>query len=478
MKKLVYIAALFLMRLNVVEATGVTSTDAQTVAANFYTRNVGKSIAAVSLTYTEVSGTNEALYYVFNVNENDGFVIVSADDAAIPVLGYSNTGSYVAENLPPQLSYWMDSYKQQIVSIKANNLPSALEAKNQWQSYRNSISSSNNIGARTNGTLAAIVGPLLKTNWDQAPYYNDLCPVTGGKKALVGCVATAMAQIMKYWAYPSVGISTYQYVWNPYGLIGAQFDTSHYNWSAMPAKLSAANDALAELMYDCGVAVEMQYGTTVSNAALLSVDDPGSSSAQYAYANFFNYNAKTLQGIIKTNYTDSAWISILKNELNNGRPFQLLGLDSIAGGGHSWVCDGYEANNLFDMNWGWSGRDNGYYALGALNPGTNNYNSDRRALIGIQPPHNGPTSVSNLSDNSFLKVYPNPNNGLFAVSLQNIQGEPLLEVCNMLGQRVYQVKLNSQTTLINLDSQASGIYLYRVLDEYEKPIATGKICIH
>ncbi len=475
MKKLVYIAALFLMRLNVAEAAGVSSSDAQTVATNFYTQNVGKSIATVSLTYTEVSAANEALYYVFNINESDGFVIVSADDAAIPVLGYSNTGSYVADNLAPQFSYWMDGYKQQIVSIKANNLPSALEAKNQWQSYRNSISSSNNIGARTNGTLAAIVGPLLKTTWDQAPHYNDMCPVTGGNKALTGCVATAMAQIMKYWAYPAVGISKYQYAWSPYGLIGAEFDTSHYKWSAMPAKLSAANAALAELMYDCGVAVEMQYGTTVSNSALLAEDAPGGSSAQYAYANFFNYNAKTLQALDKANYTDSAWINILKIELNNGRPVQLGA--SAPGGGHSFVCDGYEANNLFDMNWGWSGTDNGYYAIGALNPGTYNYSSGNQALIGIQPPQNGNASVANLYDNSFLKLYPNPNNGLFAVSLQNIQGEPLLEVCNMLGQRVYQLKLSSQTTQINLNSQASGIYLYRVLDEYGQPLTTGKLCI-
>ncbi len=233
------------------------------------------------------------------------------------------------------------------------------------------------------------VSPLLTTTWNQSPYYNDYCP--GG--SVTGCVATAMAQIMKYWNYPATGTGSYSYSDPPYGTLSFNFDST-INWSVMPNSLSSSTptnetDAVAILMYQLGVSVAMEYSPSGSGAYVLQTEDPGGPCAQYSYVNYFGYNSSTLQGLVQANYTTGSWDSIINVELDNSRPVEYVGFG--ADGGHTWVVDGYNSSGLYDMNWGWGGLDDGYYALNDLDPSGIPLGSDNAMLVGIEPSTSQPT---------------------------------------------------------------------------------------
>jgi len=378
MKKLSLLFIALLTGINLTNAGTITVNAAQTVAQNYYNRHAVIQVQNPPLVYTEkTSGGDTAIYFIFNINLNDGFVIVSADDAALPIIGYSKTGHYDTTNISPEFAFHMNKYKQQILSIKANNLQATTDIQNKWQLW-------GNIPAHNSLMTTIVVNPLTSTTWDQSPNYNALCP--GG--SVTGCVATTMAQIMKFWNYPCVGTGSHSYCdctsggySQDYGTLSANFAHT-YNWSAMPNSVTSANNDVATLMSDCGISVNMDYSPSGSGAYVIGLDN---NTAEYAFINYFGYNSNTINGIYKTNYTDSAWIATLKIELNNSRPIQYAGFGSS--GGHTWVCDGYDSDNLFHMNWGWGGYDNGYFALNALNPAGTGYdfNSGDEALIGIQP---------------------------------------------------------------------------------------------
>jgi hypothetical protein len=217
-----------------------------------------------------------------------------------------------------------------------------------------------------------------------------------------------MAQIMKYWNYPANGTGFNSYNHPTYNTLSANFANTTYQWSSMPNIVSSPNNAVATLMYHCGVAVEMLYGVAatggsssyVINAYSPSVDQ----TCENAFKTYFGYNASTLQGVQRVNYTDSNWINLLKNELNLSRPVQYAGIGG--GGGHTWVCDGYDNNNFFHMNWGWGGNSDAYFLLDTLNPGTlgtgggsGGFTSDQQALIGIQPPSSAISYNITLNNN-------------------------------------------------------------------------------
>ncbi|HKC67765.1 MAG TPA: C10 family peptidase, partial [Bacteroidia bacterium] len=234
------------------------------------------------------------------------------------------------------------------------------------------------------------VTPLVKTTWDQSPYYNAMCPGTGNNKAVTGCVATAMAQIMRFWNYPAHGTGSSSYcdctsggfsVQN--GTLTANYGATTYSWTAMPLNVTSTNNAVATLMYQCGVSVDMDYSPSGSGAYVIASDN--AICAQTSYTNYFSYDPTTIQGLSKSNYADAAWTTLLINELNIGRPLQYAG-DDASQGGHTWVCDGYDVSNNFHMNWGWSGQDNGYFTLTNLTT-TGGFNpiQNQQALIGIKP---------------------------------------------------------------------------------------------
>jgi PKD repeat protein len=363
-----------------VKAKPVTLQTAATVALNYYNQAFNSSGTQLTLAYTETSDDGQPVYYVFNINANGGFVIVAADDAAHPILGYSNKGQYVIPRDNNNVAWWMNCRKQEIMAARKRVITATQNISDEWTRYVN------NVLPKTHSAMSN-VAPLVQTMWDQPNPYNDNCP--GG--SVTGCVATCMAQILRYWSYPAHGTGYSSYYenqadgyWSNFGYLSAIYDTSNYVWSAMPYSISSYNYEIANLMYDCGVSVDMDYSPGESGAWVVDGDYPVCS--QNSYVKYFGYNPKTVKGVYKSNYTYKNWQALIMNEMSNRRPVQYVGNDSVNNAGHTWVCDGdsVSSDTVFHMNWGWGGADNGYFALNALFVG---YDFDwwDEAVIGIQP---------------------------------------------------------------------------------------------
>lgn len=371
------------------EAAKIDVQQAIVVAANFYQLNsINKGNPQASLVYTKTEADNTVDYYIFNVTPK-GFVIVSADDNMEPIIGYSTESDFDLQVANQKgLSYWMQQSASKIYQGIQQQVVADGRISSLWSAYKQ--------GLNPGVAKATTVSPLLTTTWNQSPYYNALCPFnsTDNQRCVTGCVATAMAQIMRFWKSPTTGTGSYTYTDAPpsftynYGTQSANFGTTTYNWANMPTSISAANNDVATLMYHCGVAVAMDYGDANQGGSgayvLQSEAGTGKPCAQKAYSTYFGYNATTMQGVKQSSYTTANWTTLLETELLAGRPIQYEGVDPSAGG-HTWVCDGFDANNLFHMNWGWGGYDNGYFAITNLNASPYAFNSNDAALIGIQP---------------------------------------------------------------------------------------------
>ena len=376
---------------NEIFAKQVEASTARKAAENFLFAHAKISSAELNLAYTEKSQTGDADYYVFTFKQHKGFIIVSAEDAGIPVIGYSTENNFSAPAAGTNFGWWMENRKKEIEYLRANNISADAETAVKW----NNCLSGKNIFPVTNGSVA----PLCDAEWGQQSPYNDLCP----QGALVGCVATAMAEIMRKWEYPITGTGSSSYNSNNYGQQSANYGATTYNWSGMttPAAMSPNND-VATIMYHCGVSVQMDYGTSVS-LAMMCCSNP---SAKYAFVNYFGYDPG-IQYKDQTTMTTAAWISLLETEFNAGRPVMYQGVDPN-GGGHGWVADGYDASDYMHMNWGWDGQANGYYEVTNIAPnGTGlNFTQYLAVLANIHPA--SATSAEEISSPSEITVYPNP----------------------------------------------------------------------
>lgn len=392
MKKFFFLALSGLFIFHAAFCSTVDTAIAKVVATNFLLSRASqsslpnaRSIAAegVELTlvhqeYDEsVSPANtQPYYYVYNVKGNKGFVIVSADDAVVPVLGYSFNGKYDPANEAPAFTEWMQQYKQQITMIKANPSEASGSISQKWQEGRTTARS---IQAET---PIVEVAPLVTAQWNQGCYYNQYCPQDVNSKycerTLVGCVAVAMGQIINYHKYPDAcadipGYTDENNGKTSYGWID-NIPATTYNWSDMADKLNDTSseqqiDAVGKLLYHCGVAVKMDYGTSVSGA--FTKDVPA------ALCNYFKYSTSA-QYIDKENYSALDWKEILKNELDNNRPVL------YAASFHAFVCDGYQDNDYFHFNWGWGGQDDNYFYIHNIVIGEDDdYNWFPSAVIGI-----------------------------------------------------------------------------------------------
>lgn len=316
------------------------------------------------------------VYYVFNVlgTGHSGFVMVTADDAAIPILGYSTEGIFDPSIDAVNYVKWAENYKEQLRYIKEERLEATETIEQQWTQ----LMKGGSIGNGRNATVNPLLGAI---KWGQTNGFNDQCPYdnSAGQRAVVGCVATAMAQIMKYWGHPAQGTGFHSYNHATYGTQSVNYGSATYNWSAMPN--ATASTESAKLSYHCGVAVDMIYSPSGSGAY--------SSDAKDAFKNYFDYKS-SIDYLFRSNYTESSWIQVVKSDLDNNKPIYYAG--SGSGGGHAFVCDGYDANNLFHFNWGWSGAYDGYFTINALNPsgvgtggGTGGFNSNHRVIHNIEP---------------------------------------------------------------------------------------------
>ncbi|MBI9036876.1 MAG: C10 family peptidase [Bacteroidales bacterium] len=346
---------------------------AKNVAKNFYYEIKPDS---KNLTYNEVipelayvcTENVIPIYYIFNINQKDGFVIISADDDAYPVLGCSFTGEYFEGiEQPPNFLEWMNNYKDQILFIKKNSLKADEIIEQAWVDY-------NSYNPSVKDVLG--VDPLLTTTWNQGCYYNELCPIDYAgpcDHVWAGCVATAMGQVMKYHNHPEQGTGSFSYNCPPYGTLSANFGETIYDWESMPNSISSNNDAIATLLYHLGVGVCMDYGPNGSGA--------GFSTIRSALIYYFSYSPSA-QSKYKSSYTTSEWEGLLKDELDVDRPIIYVGFGS---GGHAFVCDGYQGTNHFHFNWGWSGYNDGYFYVSNLNPGGSNFTEGQAAVFGVEP---------------------------------------------------------------------------------------------
>ncbi|HNI43974.1 MAG TPA: thiol protease/hemagglutinin PrtT [Chitinophagales bacterium] len=356
-------------------AQTVSIESARKVAANYYsTQSHAHSVIESSdaeLIETKFNG-NEILYYVFSIREHTGFIIVAADYAAMPILAFSDESNYTTELSQNVVgfAYLMDGYAKELLSIKNEQMRPTQYINTQWQNWENNV--------HISSSVRSSVLPLISTTWDQGGYYDDACP--GG--SVTGCVATAMAQVMKYWNYPPQGVGSHCYNENNYGNLCANFGATTYNWGAMPNNVTAPNSSVATLMYHCGVSVDMDYSPTGSAANV-------STNARNAFKDYFGYDTN-ITYVQRSSYSEADWLATLKSQLDVGRPMIYRGEGSS--GGHAWVCDGYNSSNLFHMNWGWGGYLDGYFSINGLNPGSSNFNTGQGALANIIPGTSCPTT--------------------------------------------------------------------------------------
>ncbi len=354
-----------------------------------------------------IIGDDSPHYYIFNSSSNDGFVIVSGDDCATPILGYSTEGCIDLSNIPVQLEDLLQVYSDEIQYAIDNNILANDSVKALWTAY---------LKAPMTQKAAASVNALISTRWDQSPYYNNKCPFDAslsqhGGHPTTGCVATAMAQIMKYWEYPTQGIGNKSYPSQRYGTLSANFANTTYDWSNMPIQLSSStsstqNNAVATLMYHCGVGVSMDYNSDGDGSSGAQIIDLGfgRSSAEMALRTYFGYASTVVGKRWTANISSNTWKNMLKNELDNQRPILYAGF-STSGGGHAFVCDGYDSNDMFHFNWGWGGTANGFFSLTALTPGNHNYTYNQQAVIGIKPSNgSGPAKNYDLYMNTDLSA--------------------------------------------------------------------------
>ena len=360
------------------KAEPISPQQAKTVATTFLQ---GQNIAVKELTDI-TSSTSFTEFYVLTLN-GTGFILVSADDVATPILAYSVTNAFAVKGMPEHVRHWLAHYDEEIASLKEHGATS----HPYWAIMLN--------GEMPPATFDTPVSPLMTTTWNQSPYYNSLCPydsIAGGY-SVTGCVATATAQIMKFWNFPTTGYGSHNYTHDNFGTLGANFGNTSYQWSQMPNALNYSSttaqvNAVATLMYHIGVANEMYYGVNASGAVTMSAgNDYFYPASNFSLINYFKY----CPDMSVVNGGSPRFEETLAAEMSAGRPVLFSGRDTS--GGHAFVLDGCNANGQFHVNWGWGGYCDGYYAIGSLNPAaggaggnaTYTFNLKNQALIGIRP---------------------------------------------------------------------------------------------
>lgn len=359
MKKLLLTAFVFLFSLGRLAAGPVDVKTAQSIGEKFVRANMEtlrnfRTTKHIG-TWTDAKGT--ASLYLFNIDDK-GFYIVAADDRSKPILAYSDEGALDFNNIPSNMAYYLDRYTKAISFAIENDLEAEAEIVEEWNLVRSK-------GVVTENTLNRSVEPLIDLLWNQDSPYNLYCPAAyggPGGRAYVGCVADAMAMVMKFWNYPDAGVGEHSYTPPGFPQQSVTFGEA-YDWDNMPKQLynsSPQNQihAIAILMYHCGVSINMGYGSDGSGA--YSIDVP---EAMYSH---FKYTEE-MEHKYRESYTKKEWEDLLIANFDQGFPALYSG-HSVASGGHAFVCDGYTDNRYFHFNWGWTGAGNGNFAIDALNP--------------------------------------------------------------------------------------------------------------
>ena len=379
MRKSILLTVCLVAIVSVLISAPVDSLTCMRVASNFYRERAGAQYtrgASPVLVKTYKTLPNDArdsvnCLHIYNVG--DGYVIVSADDRITPVLGYSTEGNFDAQRMPVQLQEWLSQYAAAIGAAVSSPTFTNEAVASSWRAL-----ASENYTPTRPGTI--IVPPLISTHWDQYPYYNNYCPynTSANQRTVTGCVATAMAQLIRFWTFPSQGIGSHSYTHPTYGVQSANFGATTYNYSLMPLQLSSSSSTaeineVARLMYHCGVSVDMYYDLLANGGSGASTQVAASS-----FITYFGYSGCQYQS--KSDFTELQWKNKLKTELNHGRPVLYSGSGS---GGHAFICDGYTADNYFHFNFGWSGAHDGYFLLDNITPGAYNFSYTQGGIFNL-----------------------------------------------------------------------------------------------
>ena len=380
-RNLIFLMLLATLALTAI-ATPVSPATARKAATNFMlsTGMKGPDIKLTDIT----EATPFSQMYIFDLNGNEGFIIIAGDDNSEPLLAFSLTNPFPTQAIPAHVQSWLAIYEK---AIRHNSsTPQCKSASDAWQQL-------------LNGNLPPaskdIIGPIIATQWNQSPYYNQLCPLDSAynKRPPCGCTATATAQIMKHYNHPATGYGTGSYTHERYGLQQADYGATTYDWDNMPLKLNDNSSeaevlAVAELIYHVGVAVHMDYAIGGSAGKTASYGYGGEPCSENAFKYNFRYSPYvwTAFGL---DYDEDDWHDLMLNEVSNGRPVLYAGYDEVQSG-HAFIIDGYNtASKAFHLNWGWGGSYDGYFKIAKLNPGpaNNKYNFNlfATATIGIEP---------------------------------------------------------------------------------------------
>ena len=369
----------------------ITQQQAQQKAMSFMQEQdmpVRKGVTAAPLSFNK---TGKVPFYVFNTTEGKGFVIVSADERTEEILGYSMDSQFDESQLSETMQIWLRDYANQIEALQNGRMTTK---------------------PMHVGTHDAI-GKLVTTAWGQGDdtetgeAYNQLCPTINGKYCVTGCGATALAQVMRYHEWPKSNTEVIP-GYTPNETIGwlSSLSRIKFSWNDMldrydEGQTAAQCKAVAQLMRYCGQAMEMDYGTDASSA--------DTDKFTKALRNYFDYDVNT-RYVRRTDYSAEGWDNLIYNELKNKRPVIYHGANP--GGGHAFVCDGYDGNGFYHINWGWDGYCNGFFKLSILNPrggGTgssssnNGYSNNQGAVIGIQKPTSTTDEKRTLSLEDFYR---------------------------------------------------------------------------
>ena len=336
---------------------------AEIVARSIYYEN-SELHDGVNFYVSEIETIKEGdldLIYIFHLNP-EGFIMVPADDQAVPNLAFGFDHPFESENMPHNLQALIDQYKMELLTLINNQAEPSDDLTEKWDYYL----SGNVLPSRDRD-----VSPLMDAKFDQGGSWNNGVTSAIGFNGPVGCVAVAMSQVMHYWKYPEVGQGSNYYTENDYGYIEVDFEDAYYDFDNMAATYATPPSQL--LLFHAGVAVNMDYDGAGSGAMVVG----SYPSAFYAMENFFAYSSNIFYEW-KSNHSDNEYRDIIINELDNSRPVISQGYGGSAG--HAWNFDGYSGNNLH-CNWGWGGSSNGYYNLSTMG----GFPDDQAVILGILP---------------------------------------------------------------------------------------------
>ena len=354
MKKVTLLLVLFLMMYSATfYAKEVNLAEARKIACKAYFQRLNDYYSPVSFPgviiedETVVRNGSRPAYYIFNIKDY-GFIIISAEDAMVPVLGYSFDNQYVDGKYAPNFQSLLDSYGSMIEYLRLHHVQADEYVQKKWDEIRNLVPGQYQTGKEI------VVDALIQSTWGQGSPYNYFCPqspdVPGGK-AITGCVATCMVQIMYYWRWPDIGTGSHSYFSENYGMLSADFGDEPYDYDGMADYISMpASYPAAVLNYEAGVSVDMNYSPDGSGAYSTDVDD--------AFRNYFKFS-NSCEALERYNYTYAVWTGMIYSELDAGHPLYYSGYSNS--GGHAFVLDGYTNDDEFHFNFGWDGYANGWF---------------------------------------------------------------------------------------------------------------------